>query len=67
MTRRPDGWSFGQLGVWTGRHIIRTADRESFFLSVQNLLKILMNSRISVKKHLYIYVILSNRMWPITN
>jgi hypothetical protein len=34
---------------------------------VQNLLEILLNSRITVEKHLYKEVILSNRMWPITN
>jgi hypothetical protein len=34
---------------------------------MQNLLETLMNSGIPVKKHLYKKVILSNRMWPITN
>jgi hypothetical protein len=35
--------------------------------TVQNLLEELLNSGIPVKKHLYKEVILSNRMWPITN
>jgi len=28
MTRRPDGWNIRQMGVWTGWHIVRTANRE---------------------------------------
>jgi hypothetical protein len=28
MTHRPDGWSSRQMGVRTGGHIVRTADRE---------------------------------------
>jgi hypothetical protein len=35
--------------------------------TVQSLLEALLNSGILVKKHLYKEVILSNRMWPITN
>jgi hypothetical protein len=35
--------------------------------TLQNLLEILLNSKILVKKHLYKEVILSNRMRPITN
>jgi hypothetical protein len=31
--RRLDGWCFGQLGVRTGRHVVRTADREPNFLT----------------------------------
>jgi len=34
---------------------------------VHNLLEALLNSGIPVEKHLYKEVILSNRMWPITN
>jgi hypothetical protein len=34
---------------------------------VQKLLKILLNSRIPVKKHHYKEVILSNKIQPITN
>jgi len=34
---------------------------------VQNLLEALLNSGIPVKQHHYNEVILSNRMWPITN
>jgi hypothetical protein len=33
MTHRPDRWSFGQLGVRTGRHVVRTAGREPNFLT----------------------------------
>jgi hypothetical protein len=52
MTRRPDGWQ----------------GTEFFDLqTVQNLPETLLNSGIPVKKHLYKEVILSNRMWPITN
>jgi G:T/U-mismatch repair DNA glycosylase len=35
--------------------------------TVQNLLEALLNSGIPVKQHHYNEVILSNRMWPITN
>jgi hypothetical protein len=35
--------------------------------TVQKLLEALLHSGIPVKKHLYKEVILSNRMWPITN
>jgi hypothetical protein len=51
-TRRPDGWQ---------------GTKFSDFQTVQNLLEALLNSGIPVKKHLYKEVILSNRMWPITN
>jgi hypothetical protein len=34
---------------------------------MQNLLEALLNSGIPVKKHLYKEVILSSKMWPITN
>jgi hypothetical protein len=34
---------------------------------MQNLLKALLNSGIPIKKYLYKEVILSNKMWPITN
>jgi hypothetical protein len=34
---------------------------------VQNHPESLLNSRIPIKKHIYKEVILSNRMWPITN
>jgi hypothetical protein len=52
MTHRLDGW----LGT-----------EFSTLQTVQNLLEALLNSRIPVKKHLYKYVILSNKMWPLTN
>jgi hypothetical protein len=52
MTRRPDGWQGTKFSA------LQTA---------QNLLEALLNSGIPVKKHLYKEVILSNRMWPITN
>jgi hypothetical protein len=35
--------------------------------TVQNLLEALLYSGIPVRKHHYIEVILSNKMWPITN
>jgi hypothetical protein len=35
--------------------------------TIHNLLETLLNSEIPVKKHLYKEVILSNKMWPITN
>jgi len=28
MAHRPDGWNSGQMSVWTGWHVVRTADRE---------------------------------------
>jgi hypothetical protein len=28
-TRRPDGWTSGQMGIRTGRHVVWTADRET--------------------------------------
>jgi hypothetical protein len=46
-TRRPDGWQGTEI---------------SDLQTVQNLLKILLNSGIPVKKHHYNEVILSNRM-----
>jgi hypothetical protein len=52
MTRRLDGWQ---------------GTKFSDLQTVQNLLEALLNSEIPVKKHLYKEVILSNRMWPITN
>jgi hypothetical protein len=52
MTHRPDGWQGTEF---------------SDLQTVQNLLEALLNSGILVKKHLYKEVILSNRMWPITN
>jgi hypothetical protein len=52
MTRSPDGWQ------GTGFSNLQT---------MQNLLEALLNSGIPVKKHPYKEVILSNKMWPITN
>jgi hypothetical protein len=53
-------WTAGRLDGWQGTEI--------FDLQiVQNLLETLLNSEIPVKKHIYKEVILSNRMWPITN
>jgi DNA primase len=52
MTRHPDGWQ--------GTKIFDLQ-------TVQNLLETLLNSGIPDKKHLYKEVILSNRIWPITN
>jgi hypothetical protein len=52
MTRRPDGWQGTEF---------------SDLQTVQNLLETLLNSVISIKKHHYNEVILSNRMRPITN
>jgi hypothetical protein len=52
MTRRPDGWQGTEF---------------SDLQTVQNLLETLLNSGIFFKKHLYKEVILSKRMWPITN
>jgi hypothetical protein len=52
MTRRPDGWQGTEF---------------SDLQTVQNLLETLLNSGIPDKKHLYKEVILSNRIWPITN
>jgi hypothetical protein len=52
MTLRPDGWQGTEF---------------SDLQTVQNLLKALLNSGIPVKQHHYNEVILSNRMWPITN
>jgi len=52
MTRRPNGWQGTKF----------------FALQImQNLLKALLNSGIPIKKYLYKEVILSNKMWPITN
>jgi hypothetical protein len=52
MTRCLDGWQ---------------GTKFSALQTVQNLMEALLNSGIRVKKHLYEEVILSNRMWPITN
>jgi hypothetical protein len=52
MTRRPDGWQ---------------GTKFTDLQTVQNLLEELLNSKIPVKKHLYKEVILSSRMWSITN
>jgi hypothetical protein len=52
MTRRPDGWQGTEF---------------SNLQTMQNLLETLLNSGIPVKEHYYKEVILSNRMWPITN
>jgi hypothetical protein len=52
MTLRPDGWQ---------------GTKFSDLQTVQNLLEALLNSGIPVKQHHYNEVILSNRMWPITN
>jgi hypothetical protein len=52
MTCRPDGWQGTEF---------------SDLQTVHNLLEALLNSRIPVKNHLYKEMILSNRMWPITN
>jgi hypothetical protein len=80
--RRPDGWCFRLKGVRTEWHIVRTAGRpdrmtrhpdgwqgtEIFCLvSSAESSETLLNSGIPVKKHIYIQVILSNRMRPITN
>jgi hypothetical protein len=56
VSRRDDTSS----GRWRGTEF-------SDLQTVQNLLEALMNSRIPVKRHHYNEVILSNRMWPITN
>jgi len=32
MTRHPDGWYFGQMGIGTVWHVVRTAGREPNFL-----------------------------------
>jgi hypothetical protein len=52
MTCRPDGWQGTEF---------------SDLQTVQNLLETLLNSGIPVKEHHYKEVVLSNRMWPITN
>jgi hypothetical protein len=52
MTRCPDGWQGTEF---------------STLQAVHNLLEALLNSGIPVKRNLYKEVILSNRMWPITN
>jgi hypothetical protein len=52
MTRCPDGWQ---------------GTKFSDLQTVQNLLEALLNSGIPVKQHHYNEVILSNKMWPITN
>jgi hypothetical protein len=52
MTRRSNGWQRTEF---------------SALQTVQNLLEALMNSGIPFKKHLYKEVILSNKMWSITN
>jgi hypothetical protein len=52
MTRRPDGWQ---------------GTKFPNLQTVQNLLEAFLNSGILVKQHHYNEVILSNRMWPITN
>jgi hypothetical protein len=55
----PDGMTCpldGRLGI-----------KFSYLQTMQNLLETLLNSKIPVKNHLYKEVILSNRMWPITN
>jgi hypothetical protein len=52
MTRRQDGWQGTEF---------------SDLQTMQNLLEALMNCGIPVKKHHYKEVILSNKMWPITN
>jgi len=52
MTRRPNGWQ---------------GTKFSDLQTVNNLLEALLNSGIPVKKYLYKEMILSNRMWPITN
>jgi hypothetical protein len=72
------GWydtSFGRLVIWTaGRPDGMTRRPDSWqgieffdFQTVQNFLETLLNSGIPVKKHHYNEVILSNKMWPITN
>jgi len=52
MTRRPDGWQGTEF---------------SDLQTLQNLLEALLNNGIPVKQHHYNEVILSNRIWPITN
>jgi hypothetical protein len=53
-------WTARRLDDWQG---IEFSDLQT----EQNLLETLMNNRISVKKHHYNEVILSNKMGPITN
>jgi hypothetical protein len=52
MTRRRDGWQGVEF---------------SDLQTMQNLLEAPLNSGIPVKKHIYKEIILSNRMWQITN
>jgi hypothetical protein len=67
--------SSGRESTSSGRLVLWTAERPddwqgtefSDLQTVQNLLEAFLNSGIPVKKHYYIEVILSNRMWPITN
>jgi len=59
MARRPDGMTRRSDG-WQGTEFPNLQ-------TVQNLLEALLNSGIPFKQHHYNEVILSNRMWPITN
>jgi hypothetical protein len=70
MARRPYWWNSGQMGVRMGWHDRPYGWQGTKFFelqTVQNLLEALLNSGIPVKQHHYNEVILSNRMWPITN
>jgi hypothetical protein len=60
-------WTDGRSDGMTRR--LWMAGKEPNFLPCKlcDFLEALLNSRIHVKKHLYEEVILSNRMWPITN
>jgi hypothetical protein len=78
--RRLEGWCFSLMCVQTVCHIVRTVDaldswasgrlagnRIFWFVNCAESSGTLLNSGILDKKHLYKEVILSNRMWPITN
>jgi hypothetical protein len=73
--RRPDGWCFILMCVrtvchvvQTVWHVVQTAGREQIFLTCKlESSGTLLNSGIPDKKHFYKDVILSSRMWPITN
>jgi hypothetical protein len=62
---------FGRLALWTDGDpdtmTRRPGTEISDLQTVQNLLEAILNSGIPIKKHFYKEVILSNRMWPITN
>jgi hypothetical protein len=77
-----DRWTFGRYDTSSGRLVLWTdggpdgitsrsdgwqGTEFSTLQTVQNHPESLLNSRIPIKKHIYKEVILSNRMWPITN